>query len=227
MTLTVVIPTLNEVDNIGSRLAELSELGVDEVIVVDGGSTDGTQERVRAVPAARLLHARRGRGTQLNAGAAAATSEVILFLHADVRLPADAPAHVMRTLSEPGVVAGAFRTWTVPEPGRRPLGPLLHLADLRSRYSRLPYGDQALFLRRQVLQQVGGVPEMPLLEDLTLSRRLAHLGTIRTCAARVQVSGRRFQARPFFYAACMTVTPALARAGVPIPTLARIYGNVR
>jgi rSAM/selenodomain-associated transferase 2 len=227
MTLTVVIPTLNEVENIGPRLRELAEMRVDEVIVVDGGSTDGTLERVRQSPAARLVQAERGRGTQLNAGAALATSEVLLFLHADVRLPPDAPTHVMRTLDEPGVVAGAFRTWTLPEPGRRPLGPLLHLADLRSRYSSLPYGDQALFLRRAVLQQVGGVPELPLLEDLTLSRRLAQLGTIRTCQARVKVSGRRFQARPFFYAAYMTVTPALARVGVPIPTLARLYGNVR
>ncbi len=122
---------------------------------------------------------------------------MLLFLHADVGLPSDAARHVASALADPEVIAGAFRTWTVAD---RPtaLGPLLHLADLRSRYTSLPYGDQALFVRARGFADV-----------------------------TVRGAGRRFVARPVYYTALVNAIPLLYRAGVPATALARLYGAVR
>jgi len=155
---------------------------------------------------------------------------VLLFLHADVRLPVDAVGWVRDALSDPRVVAGAFQTWTVAEfevsdtAGR---AHWLHLADLRSRYTGLPYGDQSLFVRKHAFWQVGGYPSQPLMEDLELSRRLRSIGRIRTVPARVQVSGRRFLRRPLYFALLVNVFPLLYRSGVSSATLARYYAHVR
>jgi rSAM/selenodomain-associated transferase 2 len=224
--ISVIIPVLDEETRIGSQLEALARLPVHEVIVVDGGSRDATVARARAGATARLLVAPRGRASQMNAGARAASGNVLLFVHADVRLPDDAVRRVEEALSDSRVVAGAFRTWTVSE-GRSWLSPLLHLADLRSRYSGLPYGDQALFVRAEVFRQAGGFPEQPLMEDLELSRRLRRLGRIRIVHSRVTVSGRRFLARPVFYTLAVNLFPALYAAGVSAATLKRFYGDPR
>ena len=162
----------------------------------------------------------------MNAGARLARGEHLLFLPADGELPADAARHVVTALAEPGAVAGAFRTWTVAGPGSR-LGALLHLADLRSRYTSLPYGDQAMFVRARIFDEVGGFPEQPLFEDLELSRRLRQRGRIARAGAVVRVSGRRFAARPLAYTAMVNLLPTLYRLGVPAEVLARAYGAVR
>jgi rSAM/selenodomain-associated transferase 2 len=199
------------------------------VIVVDGGSEDATRTIVAAAPKVVLAESPRGRAIQMNTGASRATGDVLLFLHADVALPEHAVAQISATLAIPGTIAGAFRTWTVPDgSGRAPWwSPLLHLADARSRYSRLPYGDQALFLSREVFREVGGFPDMPLMEDLELSRRLRRRGRIRIAPASVRVSGRRFLVRPLFYTTVVNVFPLLYRCGVPPRWLARIYGAAR
>ncbi len=124
------------------------------------------------------------------------------------------------------VVAGAFRTWTVPERPARWSG-LLHLADVRSRLTRLPYGDQALFVRAETFWRAGGYPTQALLEDVELARRLRRLGRIARVPARVRVSGRRFEARPLYYTAAMWLIPWLYRLGVAPDDLARWYGNPR
>ncbi len=228
MRVSVIIPVLNEEARISEALRDVAELpGIFEVIVVDGGSTDRTRQLVEAQPFATLVRAPRGRATQLNVGAAQAQGEVLLFLHADVRLPADAARWVNQVLADPSAAAGAFRTWTVPE-GRAPAwAPLVHLADLRSRYSRVPYGDQALFVRRERFFEAGGFPPIELMEDFELSRRLQKFGQIRTVPATVEVSARRFLARPLFYLAVMNLFPMLYQLGVPPRTLSAIYGHVR
>jgi len=226
MQLSVIVPVLDEVRVIDERLTELERLGVHEILVVDGGSRDGTLGVVARHTRARALTAQRGRATQMNAGASVATGGVLLFLHADVALPADALAHIERALADPRVVGGAFRTWTVADRPTR-LGPLLHLADLRSRYSSLPYGDQALFVRAPVFRALGGFPPIPLMEDLALSRLLRNAGRLRIVPARVRVSGRRFLARPIFYTSIVNLYPALYRLGVPPSLLARFYRAVR
>jgi hypothetical protein len=124
-------------------------------------------------------------------------------------------------------VAGAFRTWTVADEAPPWFAPLLHLADVRSRVTRYPYGDQALFVRAHVFRAIGGFPEIPLMEDLELSHRLWKHGRIARCPASVRVSGRRFIARPIVYTALVNVFPLLYRAGVSPRTLARLYAQVR
>lgn len=225
---SVVMPVLDEELRIVGGLDRLSSVaGVHEVIVVDGGSTDRTAELVASRPHVRLVRAPRGRASQMNAGAAAASGDVLLFLHADVTLPVDAVAWVQAALSDPAVVAGAFRTWTVPD-GKPPRwAPLLHLADLRSRYTRLPYGDQALFVRTDVFHSLGGFAAVELMEDLELSRRLRRRGRILTVPKSVRVSGRRFLARPVFYTLVVNLFPLLYRLGVPTRTLSALYGRVR
>jgi rSAM/selenodomain-associated transferase 2 len=226
--ISVIIPVLNEERRIGQRLRELASMEhLQELLVVDGGSTDATVEQARAFPRVTVLTAARGRASQMNTGAQHANGSVLLFLHADVALPPDAARHITHALDDPRVVAGAFKTWTVDDAGHSRLGPLLHLADLRSRYTRFPYGDQALFVRAEAFRAVGGFPQQPLMEDLELSQRLWRLGRIRTVDARVTVSGRRFIARPVFYFLAVNGFPLLYRLGVSPHTLLRIYQHVR
>jgi rSAM/selenodomain-associated transferase 2 len=223
MKISIVIPVLDEERRIGERLDELR--GFEDVIVVDGGSRDRTVEVARAFQGVRVLTAPRGRALQMNHGAWRAYGDVLLFLHADVSLPPDAALQVERTLADERAVAGAFRTWHVADGGQT--APWLHLADVRSRYSGLPYGDQALFVRREAFWNAGGFPEQPLMEDLELSRRLRRLGRISIARACVRVSGRRFLEHPVRNALLVNSFPLLYRLGVTPATLARFYQNVR
>jgi rSAM/selenodomain-associated transferase 2 len=226
--LAVVVPVLNEEARIEGCLAALRVTpGVGEIVVVDGGSRDRTVALARDAPGVRILIAPGGRGPQMNAGAGVATAAVLLFLHADVTLPGDAAARIAAALADRRVVAGAFRTHTAAEGARSWVTPLLPLADLRSRMTRLPYGDQALFVRRSVFEAVGGFPDQPLMEDVELARRLRRVGRIVRVPAVVEVSGRRFAARPIASLLAMRVFPLLYRLGVPPQVLARLYGEPR
>lgn len=228
MRLSVVVPVLDEARRIGEHLAALRSVrGIDEIVVVDGGSRDDTREIAARVPGVRVLTASRGRGVQLNAGARVARGDVLLFLHADAALPSDAATWIACALGDPGVVAGAFRLRTVADRGPRWLGPLLRLADLRARVTRLPYGDQALFVRRAAFERVGGYPDQPLMEDVELARRLWRVGRIRIVAGVVRVSGRRFVANPVRAVLAMRLFPLLYRLGVSPGRLARLYGDPR
>lgn len=226
--LSVIIPTWQEADRIAATCrATLAIPGVDELVVADADSPDGTAEAALAVPGVRVVRGARGRGPQLNAGAAAADGEILLFLHADCRLPPDAGALVRAALADPEVVGGAFKLWTVPDDGPRPSAWWLHLADVRSRTTRHPYGDQALFCRREVFRAAGGFPPIPIMEDYALSRALWAHGRLVRVDARVTASGRRFQRGALYYCALMNAFPALYRAGVAPERLARWYRDER
>ncbi len=225
---SVIVPALNEAARIQAQATRLVHLvGVDEVIVADGGSTDGTAALARAIPGVTVVDAPRGRGPQMNAGARVATGDVLWFVHADVGVPDDAPEAIQPALRESGVIAGAFRIRTDADGATGWPSRLLWLADLRARYSGLPYGDQALFVRRHVFEALGGFAAMPLFEDLEFSRRLRRTGIVRVLPVAVGVSGRRFMARPVASATLMNVLPVLYRLGVSPETLARVYGHVR
>ena len=227
-SISIIVPVLNEEERIVERLAALRKLdGIHEVIVVDGGSHDRTRDLVAAQGCCRLLTAPRGRALQMNAGAAVATGSVLLLLHLDVKLPSNTAELIRETLSDGSIVAGAVRTRTVAEGLSSWAARWLWLADLRSLYTGMPYGDQALFVRRAAFDRIGGFPPQALFEDLELGRRLRRLGRIRTVANRVEVSGRRFLARPLYYAVIMTLLPALYRAGIPSGTLSKAYPDIR
>jgi rSAM/selenodomain-associated transferase 2/rSAM/selenodomain-associated transferase 1 len=197
--LSIVVPALNEAAGIAAMLAELAPLrrAGHEVIVVDGGSDDGTAKAARP-HADVVLSAPRGRAQQMNAGAAAATGDVLLFLHADTRLPADAVAAIAAALPTPD--AGDCPRWgrfDVDIDGRpRVLRLVAAMMNLRSRLTGIATGDQGMFVTRALFAQVGGFPELPLMEDVALSRRLRDLAGRPAClAARVVTSGRRWEAR--------------------------------
>lgn len=226
--ISVIIPTWNEEKRIGDRLTELSTMSeIHEILVVDGGSLDQTLERVKEFPHVKLFQSSKGRAAQMNFGAQVSSGEVLLFLHADVQLPPDAPYWIEQALEDENVVAGAFKTWIVCDRKKSVLSPFFHLGDLRSRYTKLPYGDQALFVRKTVFKELGGFPNQPLMEDLEFSRRLKKIGRIQRVPACVKVSGRRWIKRPIYYFLLMNTFPFLYVLGVSPKSLARFYGAPR
>ncbi len=187
--ISVIIPSLNEETEISAAVRQAAGRPGIEVLVVDGGSSDRTVALAEAA-GATVLQATAGRGHQLNAGARAARGRILLFLHADTRLPEAFPGLIEQALRQPDLAAGAFR-FAVAAPGWR-FRLLERLVNWRARAFSLPYGDQALFLSAERFQAVGGFAEIPLLEDLALVRRLRGLGRITLLSAPARTSPRRW-----------------------------------
>jgi len=189
--LSVVIPTLNEAANIEGALGSVGRaLGV-EAIVVDAHSRDGTADLARS-HGARVLTCQPGRGRQMNLGASVATGDILLFLHADTRLPDGFDRHVRRLLAAPGAVAGAFELAI--DGSQASLRVIERLANWRSRRLHMPYGDQAFFIRADAFRRVGGYPDLPVMEDYELMRRARPLGRIVIASAAATTSARRWLA---------------------------------
>jgi rSAM/selenodomain-associated transferase 2 len=189
--LSIVVPVLDEADGITATLHALAPLRArgHEVIVVDGGSRDGTRQACAGLADA-VVDSVRGRARQMNTGAAKAWGEVLLFLHADTRLPPHADACVLAAL-EQGAQWGRF---DVRIDGRSALFPLIAaLMNLRSRCSGIATGDQAIFVQRRVFERVGGFPDQPLMEDIELSRRLRAVSRPACLRERATTSGRRWE----------------------------------
>jgi rSAM/selenodomain-associated transferase 2 len=190
--LSIIIPVLDEGDGIAAALDALAHLRAvgTEVIVVDGGSRDATVERAQ-LRADRVVLATRGRALQMNAGAERASGDVLLFLHADTRLPAEADRVVLNGLDQSRRVWGRF---DVKIDGRSRLLPVVAwLMGLRSRLTGIATGDQAIFLRRDAFQAVGGFPAIALMEDIAICKRLKRLGRPLCLRACVTTSGRRWE----------------------------------
>lgn len=228
-TISVVIPTLNEEATIGACLGSIGHGAEVEVVVSDGGSTDRTLEIVSDGGRARLVQGRRGRGPQLRRGVAVTSAERLLLLHADCRLPAGWLAAVVQTLDDPATALACFRLAT--EPVDRSAGALrrawLRLLDLRSLGLGLPYGDQGFALRRGIYERIGGVPDIPLMEDLAMARSCRRIGRIRRIPLVLRTSARRFVRHPVRSRLMTATFPLLFRAGVPPRVLSRWYGDVR
>jgi rSAM/selenodomain-associated transferase 2 len=189
LSVSVIIPTLNEESCLERTLVLLRQQRPREIIVVDGGSSDAT---CRLATAADLvLQGPRGRAAQMNLGAAHATSDVLLFLHADCALETEALGDAERRLGRPGIVAGCF-TMTV-----RAHGWLYRCIDTcataRVRLTGLAYGDQGLFLDRESFRRQGGFPPLSFMEDLVFSQQLRRHGRIAVSPRRIFVSPRRWQ----------------------------------
>ena len=193
MRLSIVVPVLDEAEGIAAHLAALAPLRANgaEVIVVDGGSTDATCEIAEPL-SDRFVVAPRGRATQMNAGAALASGDVLVFLHADTRLPPEAD-RLMAAAFTGGRQWGRF---DVAIEGRHALLPLVAgLMNLRSRATGIATGDQAIFVTREAFRTVRGYPDIPLMEDIALSCALKRLSQPACIAQRVTTSGRRWESR--------------------------------
>ncbi len=222
--LSILIPTWNEAARLENTLAPLLSHPEVEVIVADGGSRDATA-RIANNLGVRVLKTRPGRGTQMNAAAAQAQGEALLFLHADTRLPADFPRHVWSILNQ-GAIAGAFRL-RIDAPGS-----LLRVvewgANLRSRYFQRPYGDQGLFLKAETFYQLGGFENWPLMEDYEFCRRLRQCGKIELAPVSVATSARRWERQGVIRTTLVNqLTVAGYLLGLSPETLARWYSAAR
>ena len=219
---SVVIPTLNEAAALPETVACVRRVPeITEVLVVDGGSSDETVSIARKLGCTVLSHPR-GRGGQMRAGAARATGDVVLLLHADTWLPSHAGRAMLDCLRDPTVVGGGF--WKIfREPHWLMRGSRLRCA-VRFYLGGRILGDQTMFIRREVLEEVGGVPDVPLMEEFELCRKLRSRGRLTLADAIVSTSARRFTKhgilRTYFRMGRVTIQYWL---GTPLDELARLY----
>lgn len=191
--ISIVMPVLDEAAGLPAQLQALQPLRLagHELLVVDGGSQDSSVGMAQPW-ADQVLHSERGRALQMNKGAAAASGDWLLFLHADTRLPGQAAALLQQAWAQ-GAAWGRF---DVRISGRHPMLRVVAAAmNLRSRLSGIATGDQALFVRRSLFEQLGGYAELPLMEDIELSHRLRRVQRPACLRERVETSGRRWETR--------------------------------
>jgi rSAM/selenodomain-associated transferase 2 len=227
MTISVIIPTLNEQETIRATLDRLSTPVFSEVLVVDGGSRDDTLRAVAAAaPQARIITSHRGRAQQMNAGAAAATGEILLFLHADTLLPATAADDIQTAFRNSAIVGGRFDARLERDQGL--LWVVCRLMSWRSRLSGIATGDQAIFVRREVFERIGKFPDIPIMEDIAFSARLKRAGRITALRSCVVTSSRRWERRgPVQTILLMWGLRLLFFLGVKPERLSRLYADVR
>ena len=189
--ISIIIPVLNEAKILEKTLSQLqSELGPHELIIVDGGSSDGS------VPIAekygKVVTFERGRAKQLNAGAAAASGDILIFLHADIRLESGALAAVETALTS-GYVGGGFRQKI---DGKNILYRAIEIAgNIRGKYLKVFYGDSGIFLKRADFERIGGFPEIPILEEMEFSRNMRKLGKTTLVLPHIHISARRWETK--------------------------------
>lgn len=223
--LSVIIPTYNERHSINRTLDAVAALrGAVEVIVVDGGSVDGTPEVVRQ-RGVEMITGHRGRGAQMHAGAGAAQGEALWFLHADTHPAPDAAECIIEALQDRQVVGGNF---AVRFDGRGRASRFLTWLYPQLRKLGLCYGDSAIFVRREAYHAIGGFRPHPIFEDLDLVRRLRKRGRVVHLPALVVTSSRRFENRSFaFTFGRWAGLQALYWLGIHPRTLGRLYAPIR
>jgi rSAM/selenodomain-associated transferase 2 len=225
VTISVIIPTLNEAPCLPVTLSRLRQEASAEIVVSDGGSHDATLAIAQRF--ARVVQSPRGRAVQQNRGAAAASGEVLLFLHADCWLEPGWVPLVQRAARRPGFAAGCFRMRIE---GDRRLYRLIEWGGgLRVRWLGLPYGDQGIFLRRDTFQMLGGFPAVPFMEDVMLMRRVRRLGRVDLVPYPIHVSPRRWERTGPIIQTLRnwTLTTVAVWGGVHPDRLTRFYPAVR
>ncbi len=228
VTISVIIPTLNEESTIDQTLAFIYASTNDgitlEVLVVDGGSQDQTQTLVR--DRARVITSAPSRAGQMNVGAREATGDVLLFLHSDTLLPKTAFQDIRDALSDPAIIGGRFDARTDHDTGL--LWIVCRMVNLRSRLTRIATGDQAIFVRRDVFQSMGGYADIPLMEDIDLTRRLKTQGAIAMLQSCVITSARRWKTDGVVYTILlMWIFRFLFFIGIAPERLKQLYKDIR
>lgn len=225
MKISVIVPVLNEEATIAATLGALAALAPYEVILVDGGSVDRTRD-IAARSGAQVLSAERGRARQMNRGAARASGEVLLFLHADTRLPDSAFSDIAAALNDPRCLGGRFDVEL--EGSHRMLKLVAALINYRSRVTKVGTGDQAIFLRREIFLRMGGYPDIPLMEDIALCRALKRMGAVACLRSRVVTSARRWENDGVWRTIVrMWTLKLLYLAGVSPARLKQFYADTR
>ncbi len=225
--ISIVVPMLDEIDTIADFLRRLHDQAPGaEIIVIDGGSSDGSPDVAASIPGIVLARGTRGRGSQLAAGARLAAGNKLVFLHVDTRLDHGWPGEVEDILSRPEVSAGAFRYRI---DSARPKYRLIEKGvGLRNRLLQLPYGDQGLFMLRSLYDRVGGYREWPIMEDVDLVRRLRREGRIAIARATATTSPRTWERNSAAFGVLRNwILVVLYFCGVPPSRLARYYGRRR
>jgi len=218
--ISVIIPTLNEEGNINSLAEQLSN-NVGEIVIIDGGSTDKTVSKANACGIQTIIFPA-VRGTRLNLGAAASTGRVLLFLHADTRLPDNFGTDVVNLLNAENNAVGAF-SLAINSP-TLPLKVIAFTANLRSKFLGLPYGDQAFFLTRTFFDALGGYSRDEIMEDYIFIRQARKKGIVVTLARKVTTSSRRWQRLGVFCTTTINLLMILGYlAGIPTSRLASFY----
>jgi rSAM/selenodomain-associated transferase 2 len=226
LRLSVIVPMLNEAPSIAATLATIRAGAPDaEVIVVDGGSSDDSVAAARAI-ANQVLSSGRGRARQMNAGAAAASGSILAFVHADTTVPISFERDILEALTDPTIVGGRFDVMLDdPSFACRFIGELI---SIRSRISRTATGDQAIFVRREVFQRLGGFPDLELCEDLDFSRKLKRVGEVACLRSRVTTSARRWRKDGLLRTVLrMWTIRSLYLLGVAPSRLKRMYADTR
>lgn len=226
--MTIVIPALNEAHTLATTLSHTARLGFDHLVVVDGGSTDGTQAIVQSFSQSSmtLLTSPPGRAKQMNYGATHTSSDVLVFLHADTLLPGDARLHIDEALSKQTCVGGRFDVRFERDTGWSWL--ISRMMNRRSRMTGIATGDQAIFVTRRVFEQLGGFADIPLMEDIDFTRRLKQLGHLAAIRSKVVTSFRRWETQGGLRTIwLMWGLRFLYWTGVHPTTLAQYYRNIR
>jgi len=225
VNVSVIVPVLDEASVLGETLRRARQPGVCEIIVVDGGSADGSVEIARPL-ADSVVRSERGRALQMNAGARRAVGDILLFLHADTHLPAGFAAEVAGACARADVIGGRFDVEL--QPSSLLLRITGELINRRSRWTKVATGDQAIFIRRDLFAALGGFAQIPLMEDLDLSRRMKRAGTVACLRSRVTTSSRRWrQDGTVRTILLMWTLRGLYYAGVSPTRLHQLYKNTR
>ena len=255
MRISVIMPVLNEEQMLGKTLPRAVSLSLDEVIVVDGSSRDRTRDIVASLQvrssgceargpgvfselgprtsnleprtsALTLLTTLPGRACQMNAGAAISHGDVLVFLHADTQLPLNARGQIEQALVNPAFVGGRFDVQFEPQTGWGLV--ISRMMNWRSRWSGIATGDQAIFVRRECFERLGGFSDVPIMEDIDFTRRLKRAGRMAALRSPVVTSYRRWeQCGPLKTIALMWLLRALYWLGISPHALTRMYVHVR
>ncbi len=191
--ITIIIPVLNESDTIRRTVTSIRSLGGDrpEIVVVDGEMVMGTLQAIADMNDVVKIGGPKGRASQMNEGARVAKGRILLFLHSDTRLPKDGPSSIVKALSDDRVAGGSFGIAF--EPNNIYLRTISFLNSLRVRITRIPYGDHAIFIRKDVFEEVGGYPKVRFMEDVLLMKKLrSKRKRIAILPGKVTTSSRRF-----------------------------------